>query len=391
MNILLLSDYFAWFYLDIVKNLQSRNVNIQLHIVCIKQLHHIDNYINVIYLQEDGFNNKKNIETVLQFIAKKNIDIILNPHLNINSIDKLLKTIHLNAPQVKLICLWHSSPKIIIQNNEQKLREMPLKHANSLKKLLKIAFPHIYLKLLTEWIIKPTHAKVLDLFDKLVVLSTPYIEEYAELAGKKGRKRKSKIVAIPNPRKEHISQFYPLYKKKEIVFVGWHREGKALHRLLMVWEKVQNLLGDWELKIIGDGPERTKWEKLAETLHLQRIEFLGQQKNPIKIIDEASILCLVSNAEGLPVVFLEAMSVGTVPIGFNSFSAIYEMIDSWENGVIVQAFDLDEYANALIKLALDNNLRIIMAENAKDKVKQYNVDKISDMWLDLFQELQKIQ
>jgi glycosyltransferase involved in cell wall biosynthesis len=387
MNILILSDYFSWFYSTVVKNLQSRGIDIYLHCACIKQRNYSENDVNYIYLQGDGFNDKQNIDTLLQYIADKKIDIILAPHLSLKSVDKLLKAIRLNISQVKFVYLLHNTPRLIIQNKKLKLLEMTLKQANSLKIMLQVIFPKIYLNLLTKWIVKPMYVKILNLFDKVVVLSPIYIDEFAILAGKKGEKLKDKLAAIPNPRTEYISQFHPCAKKKEIVFVGWHREEKALHRLLMIWEKVQNLLPDWRLIIIGDGPEKDKWEKLAKMLHLQRTDFMGRLENPINFIDETSILCLVSNIEGLPVVFCEAMSVGTIPIGFNSFSAIYEIIDNWENGVIVQSFDLDEYAKALVKLALDENLRIRMAENAKNKVKQYDIDKVSDRWLDLFNSL----
>ena len=63
------------------------------------------------------------------------------------------------------------------------------------------------------------------------------------------------------------------------------------------------------------------------------------------------------------------------------------MIDNWENGVIIQSFNLDEYADALIKLASDGNLRISMAEKAMKKVRQYDIDRVSDMWLDLFRKI----
>jgi glycosyltransferase involved in cell wall biosynthesis len=386
MNILFLSDYFSWLYLDIVKHLQSRNVNIQVYIVCIKQSSWIDDDTHVIYLQEDSFNNKENIKSLLQFITEKKVNIIINPHLDIKNIDKLVETIRLKYPHVKLISLWHNTPMVILQNKEEKLQKTSLKQAN-LKTKIQLAFPKIYFKLLSELIVKPIYVKILSLFDVFVVLSPSYIDECVELAGRKGKKFKEKIVAIPNPKKEYISQIHPRSKAKEIVFVGWHREGKALDRLLLIWNKIQNSLIDWQLIIVGDGPEKMKWEKLATSFHLQRVTFTGKQKNPINIIDRASILCLVSSAEGLPGVFMEAMSAGTIPIGFNSFSAIYEMIDNWKNGVIIQSFNLDEYADALIKLAWDDNLRVAMAENAMNKVEQYSLDKISDMWLNLFNKI----
>lgn len=386
MNILFLSDCFSQFYSDIEKNLQERGVEIMLYYACIKPPYFIKNNDKIVFLKEKDFNNKENIETLLKFIVDKKINIIINPSLDVKSIDKLLRMIRQKCSCIKLISLWHSTPRLITQNKEQKLRTTSLKHAN-FKIMLQMAFPKTYLKLLSEWIVKPMYVKILSLFDIFVVLSPPYIDECVELAGKTGKKFRTKIVAIPNPRKEYASQIPPCSKSKEIVFVGRHSEEKSLDRLLIIWEKIQHTLIDWQLKIVGDGQERAKWEKLAASLHLERTTFIGKLDNPINIIDNAAILCLVSNAEGLPAVFMEAMSAGTIPVGFNSFSAIYEMIDNWENGVIIRSFNLNEYADALIKLASDGNLRISMAEKAMKKVRQYDIDRVSDMWLDLFRKI----
>jgi glycosyltransferase involved in cell wall biosynthesis len=390
MNILFLSDYFSWFYTDIEKQLQKKGIGITLYYACIKSPCYLESDKNTVCLQENDLNKKKSIETLQEFIAEKEIQIIMNPHRDIKTIDKLLKSIRLKYPHIKLISLWHNTPGIILQNKRQKLREASLKQA-SLKTKIQLIFPELYLKFLAEWIVKPIFVKILTVFDVFVVLSPLYIDECVKLAGKKGEKFRDKIVAIPNPRKEYTSQIQPCSKAKEIVYVGRHSEEKSLHRLLIIWNKIQNSLIDWKLRIVGDGPEKVKWEKLASSLQLQRVIFTGKQEHTVAIntIDLASILCLVSNAEGLPGVFIEAMSVGTVPVGFNSFSAIYEMIDNWKNGVIVQSFNLDEYADALIKLALDKDLRITLAENAMNKVKQYNIDRVSDMWLDLFRKILK--
>lgn len=170
------------------------------------------------------------------------------------------------------------------------------------------------------------------------------------------------------------------------MFVGRLDREKAIYRLLQIWIKIYKELPDWNLVIVGDGETREEDENLTKILGVERVKFLGYQKS-IPIIDESSIICLTSNIEGLPTVFMEAMTLGVIPIGFDSFSAIYDMIDNNVNGVIIPAFDEELYANALIQLALNENLRYHMAEMAQQKVNQYDIEEIGKRWLYLFKEL----
>lgn len=147
-----------------------------------------------------------------------------------------------------------------------------------------------------------------------------------------------------------------------------------------------NVLPDWEMVIVGDGPEKGKLELLSVSMDLQRISFCGVQK-AIPYIDRASILCLVSNFEGFPLVFVEAMSLGVVPIGFDSFSAIHDIIDNGINGVIIPSFDLNLYSSSLIELASDEQFRCKMAQESQKKIKQYEVKKIASLWYNTFKEL----
>ena len=72
---------------------------------------------------------------------------------------------------------------------------------------------------------------------------------------------------------------------------------------------------------------------------------------------------LTSIFEGLPSVILEAMSVGTVPVCFDSFSACYEMITNMFSGVIVPAFDIESYKRSLFLLAENETLLASISDN----------------------------
>ena len=64
---------------------------------------------------------------------------------------------------------------------------------------------------------------------------------------------------------------------------------------------------EWNLKIIGDGPDKKKLEYMSR--RLDRISFLGFQ-NPEPYYREASILCMTSNHEGFGMVLIESRTQG---------------------------------------------------------------------------------
>jgi glycosyltransferase involved in cell wall biosynthesis len=64
------------------------------------------------------------------------------------------------------------------------------------------------------------------------------------------------------------------------------------------------------LDVIGTGPERASAERAAAPAP-QAIRFLGQLSDPLPVIARAALLALPSHSEGLPMVLLEALALGT--------------------------------------------------------------------------------
>lgn len=59
---------------------------------------------------------------------------------------------------------------------------------------------------------------------------------------------------------------------------------------------------------------------------MERVVFTGWQ-DPESFYRDASILCLTSDFEGWGMVLTEAMTFGAVPVAFNSYAAITDIID----------------------------------------------------------------
>ena len=86
-------------------------------------------------------------------------------------------------------------------------------------------------------------------------------------------------------------------------------------------------------------------------------------------------------------VLAEAMSRGCVPIAFDSFSSIHDIIKSNENGILVTPFNIAEYVTKLSDLVRNNEQLLNLAHNARQIVERFGLDRIGSQWIEMFYNL----
>ncbi len=129
---------------------------------------------------------------------------------------------------------------------------------------------------------------------------------------------------------------------------------------------------DAELHIIGNGPLRSALEQQIERLGLvERGTFRGtlSQEDVREAVAEADVFCMPSFAEGLPVSIMEAMAVG-VPVVCTSIAGIPELVRDGETGRCVPAGSVDDFADAIVGLATDEELRHRLVVAGRARVEQ---------------------
>jgi len=130
-------------------------------------------------------------------------------------------------------------------------------------------------------------------------------------------------------------------------------------------------LRDAELLIAGEGPERTRLERLA-CERGARVRFLGCVGGTRKhaLLAAADALVLPSRrlrsgrTEGVPTTMLEAMAAG-LPIVASDVGGIASMIDHDRNGLLVEPERPVDLARGVTRLRCDRELGARMAEAAK--------------------------
>jgi glycosyltransferase involved in cell wall biosynthesis len=114
---------------------------------------------------------------------------------------------------------------------------------------------------------------------------------------------------------------------------------------------------DWELELVGGGPEERSARKLAAALGIaSRIRWTGYQPDPAAALARAQIFVLSSLSEGFPRSILEAMRAG-LPVVASAVGGTAEATANGLNGYLVPRQHPGALSEALQKLVKNNSER----------------------------------
>jgi phosphatidylinositol alpha-1,6-mannosyltransferase len=135
------------------------------------------------------------------------------------------------------------------------------------------------------------------------------------------------------------------------------------------------LLHDCQYWIVGDGPDRERLELLVKKYNLEnKVKFLGSIPNPqiyqyYKACDVFVMPCreIDGDVEGFGIVFLEAAAFGKPVIAGRSGGAPEAVIDG-VTGLLVNPLDIDDIAQAMVKLLTNEALALKLGEQGYRRV-----------------------
>jgi glycosyltransferase involved in cell wall biosynthesis len=128
----------------------------------------------------------------------------------------------------------------------------------------------------------------------------------------------------------------------------------------------------FKLDLVGDGPERERLLARVKELGLTTsVTFHGQltEEETLESIALADVLVLPSFMEGLPVVLMEAMSLG-VPVVASRVAGVPELVEDETEGLLFRPSDWSELRLKLERLLTEPALRVQLARNARLKIER---------------------
>lgn len=132
--------------------------------------------------------------------------------------------------------------------------------------------------------------------------------------------------------------------KRSITYIGRLDPDKSPFRLIAIAEKLSERSADNVVfYVCGPGIHSVEMHQRIKEKGLKNIKLIGPIGNPLDILAASDYSILTSDAEGIPLVVLESMKVGCVPI-MPAVGGIPEMIEDRISGYLVDIRGLEEEA-----------------------------------------------
>lgn len=198
--------------------------------------------------------------------------------------------------------------------------------------------------------------------DRVVVLSSSWARWVEEFAGV------SDAAVIPNP--VHLSDCQSTRPAPPVVvFAGRLGARKGIPELLEAIAILhgQQLPSRWVLMGDGDVEAARSWVSSRSLDEAVTVTGWMDQDGVHQWLEQASIFCLPSHAEGLPLALLEAMACAVVPV-ITPVGGMPELIRDGVEGVVVEVGDVPQLANKLGELIRDAEQCAVMGARAKERV-----------------------
>jgi glycosyltransferase involved in cell wall biosynthesis len=117
--------------------------------------------------------------------------------------------------------------------------------------------------------------------------------------------------------------------------------------------------------------------RLAKSLGLQRVVFLGWRTDAADILADIDLLAIPSRWEGFGLVALEAMALGK-PIAASKVSALPEIVTQSETGLLLTPGGVEEWADGILAILSDPKRSVAMGRAGRDRVlKEFPVERMA--------------
>lgn len=368
MNILFLLQYYKIGGVETVTHVLANQFAQKGHHCCLFSLHPdegqiinppLSDGIDLITLDIRMLTNKQVLYRLREELEKRAVDVIINQSGHILNYTQLARRASYGL-SVKVISVLHNTPDVVINRQEPGLRQKVL-------------------NLRRRWHLRRCYMSN----DAYVLLSPSFIPIFQHLTR---LKQVPRLSAIANPVTTGGETAFnsDTRKEKMLLYVGrLDQKQKRVDRILAIWKNLEPSHPDWQLCIVGDGPDRQRLEAIARNENIQSLSFEGFQA-PDDFYRRAAILLLTSDYEGFPLVLAESMSYGVIPIVYGSYPAVYDIIHNGTNGFIsapkAGTFDQDDFT-AKVRLLIDSEaLRKEMSEAAWTTSQKFSPSNIYTQW-----------
>lgn len=204
------------------------------------------------------------------------------------------------------------------------------------------------------------------------------------------------VVVIPNatvwPLPDHPPRIAPEAvtrpERKVLLAVGRLNRVKNFTALIDTFAQLAGRHPDWDLVMLGEGPERCALESAVQERGLTgRVFMPGIAGNMSKWYRRADLYVMTSLSEGFPNTLAEALAHGLAAVSVDCDTGPRDIIRHDIDGLLVPPGDMHALERALDRLMKDDGLRTRFAARAREARDRFSVERIASRWQALFDEL----
>lgn len=190
---------------------------------------------------------------------------------------------------------------------------------------------------------------------------------------------------VSKEEKDNIRKELNITEDRVILTVGQFIPRKGLDILLKSSALIDKSIGFY---IIGGKPTE-EYSALKKSLHLNNVNFIDfkNKYDLFKYFKAADIFVLPTREDIWGLVINEAMAYGLPIITTDKCVAGLELIEDWKNGFIVPVDDEKILAEKISIALKDDELLEKMAINNLRKIKQYTIENMAKVHMDIFAKL----
>ena len=178
--------------------------------------------------------------------------------------------------------------------------------------------------------------------------------------------------------------------RKVLLAVGRLDVVKNYPLLIRTFSQLANRHPEWDLVILGEGPQRSVLESAVRAEGVEgRIFFPGIAGNVGAWYERADLYVMTSQSEGFPNSLAEALGHGLPAVSVDCDTGPRDIIRHGIDGFLVPVNDAALLAQRLGQVMGDAALRSRLADRAGDARERFSVEKITEMWEELFTKLSK--
>jgi glycosyltransferase involved in cell wall biosynthesis len=186
----------------------------------------------------------------------------------------------------------------------------------------------------------------------------------------------------------HAQVGIPVHGPRVVGIVARLEPEKDHRTFLRAARLISGVLSDVFFLVVGDGPERSRLERLTQEWGIaDRVRFLGNVNPVARVLPLLDVGVLSSYIEGFPVSVQEIMAAKK-PVVVTDVGGLGEMIDDEVEGFIVPPRDADSLAQRIRILLEDKERASLMGARGRERVeREWTAERMAREFEQLFCEV----